>query len=52
MKRSNEILKSILNNHVDEGIDSDSDAGEYEATDFNSELHIEECFCFAFILRI
>ena len=62
IKWSNEILKSILNNHVDVEIDSDSD-GEYEATDFNSELHIQDsadsdgeeadwCFCFAFILRI
>ena len=59
IKRSNEILKSILNNHVDVEIDSDSD-GEYEATDFNSELHIEDSadsdgeeadWCF-FVLRL
>ena len=39
IKRSKESLKSILNNHVDVEIDFD---GEYEATDFNCELHIED----------
>ena len=41
IKRSKELLKSFPNNHVYVEIDSDSD-GEYEATDFNCELHIED----------
>ena len=32
---SKELLKSVLNNHVDVEIDSDSSNGEYQATDFN-----------------